>query len=65
MPADLEYSSTPPANFGGLEYSKIYVNYTGEEESPTPLPATMTGVLEKGTAMPSQSSKMKFWSTRF
>jgi len=37
MPADLEYSSTPPADFGGLEYSRINVNYMGEEDSPLPL----------------------------
>jgi len=60
----LEYSKMP-ADSGGLEYSRIYVNYKGEEDSPPPLPASMTGVLKKGTAMPSQVSKMTFWSTKF
>jgi hypothetical protein len=42
----LEYSKMS-ADSGGLEYSRIYVNYKGEEDSPPPLPASMTGVLKK------------------
>jgi len=56
-PADLEYSRTPPADFGGLEYSRINVNYMGEEDSPPPLPASMSGVLRKARRCPLRPPK--------